>query len=107
MKLLVEQNLLKINEFNIVKQNDSMLKTVNDEGTTFEKVYSAALNMIEETNTYIKQEDQLKLDFATGKNDDMLGLMMAQMKADASLNFTIQMTNRVVESYKEIMRMQL
>lgn len=75
--------------------------------STFEMFYDAAVNLVNETNAHQRTADQLQLDFATGRTDDILAVMMAQERAHASLNFTLQVTSRIVESYREIMRMQI
>jgi flagellar hook-basal body complex protein FliE len=85
----------------------NMKNVERNTGNTFESFYSAAINLINETNAHQRISDQLQLDFATGKTDDILAVMMAQEKAYASLNFTVQITNKIVEAYREIMRMQI
>jgi flagellar hook-basal body complex protein FliE len=73
----------------------------------FESFFNAYLNIVEETNAYQNVADRAQVDFAAGKTDDMLSVMLSQEKAYASLNFTVQLTNKVIEAYKEIMRVQL
>jgi flagellar hook-basal body complex protein FliE len=34
-------------------------------------------------------------------------VLMAQDRAYSSLNFTVQVTNKIIESYREIIRMQI
>lgn len=85
------------------QNNRALISSAN----SFEKLYNSALNMYETANNNLIESEQVQLDFATGRTDDMLSVMMAQIKADTSLNFTIQVTNKVVESYREIMRMQI
>ncbi len=82
-------------------------KPIEPQGKTFDKFYEAALSVINEVNTYQRQAEQAQLDIATGKSDDILAVMMAQEKAYASLNFTVQVTNKIVEAYREIMRLQV
>ncbi len=73
----------------------------------FENFYNAALNVINETNNYQKAADKAQNDYVTGKTDDVLSVMMAQEKAYSTLNFTLQVTTKAVEAYREIMRMQI
>jgi flagellar hook-basal body complex protein FliE len=63
--------------------------------------------MLNETSAYQNAAESAQIDFAAGRTDDMLGVMLAQEKAFSTLNFTIQVTNKVVEAYREIMRIQL
>jgi len=82
-------------------------RPVAADGSTFEMFYNAAFNLINEVNAHQRASYQLQLDFSTGRTDDVLAVMMAQEKAHASLNFTVQVTSRIVEAYREIMRMQI
>jgi flagellar hook-basal body complex protein FliE len=83
-------------------------KAINyTEKSLFDDFFSAALKVYEQTNSSIIQSEQLYVDLATGKTDDVLAVILAQEKAQASLNFTIQVTGRVIEAYREIMRIQV
>ena len=74
---------------------------------SFDGFFGAALNAAGETNGCLNAASQAQLDLASGKTDDILSVMMAQEKAYSSLNLTVQVTNRVIEAYREIMRMQI
>jgi len=37
----------------------------------------------------------------------MLAVILAQEKAYTSLNFTVQVTSRIIDAYREIMRIQV
>ena len=74
---------------------------------SFASIYQAALDILQETNRYQHEADQAQLALATGKTDDILSVMLAQERAYSSLNFTVQVTNKIIESYREIMRMQV
>jgi len=73
----------------------------------FETMFDAALSVLNETNDYQKTADSLQLDLASGRTDNILSVLLAQEKAYSSLNFTVQVTNKLIEGYREIMRMQL
>ena len=73
----------------------------------FSAAFSAAVSILEDTNSMVAHSEQLQLDFATGRIDDILSVQMAQGRANDALNFTMQLTNRIIESYREIMRMQI
>ena len=78
-----------------------------DSGKVFEDIFTAAMDVVKETNAFQLTADRLQTDFATGKTDDMVAVLLAQDKAFSSLNFTVQITNKIIESYREIMRMQI
>ena len=78
-----------------------------EEQSPFTAFFNAALNMLNDTNRMQTDLYQAQLDFATGRLDDILAVQMAMDRAGNALNFTTQITNRIIESYREIMRMQL
>ena len=43
----------------------------------------------------------------TGEADDISGLLIDAQKAELSLNLALQIRNKVVDAYNEIMRMQV
>jgi len=47
------------------------------------------------------------LELLTGQTDDLSGLMLDMQKAELSLNLAIQIRNKVVDAYNEIMRMSV
>ena len=73
----------------------------------FDDVFAAALSLFNDTNATQLGADRAQLDFASGKNDDVLSVIMAEQKAYTALDFTVQVTSRAIEAYREIMRIQL
>lgn len=51
--------------------------------------------------------DALAQDIATGGSTSVHDLMVATSKASLSLEMAVQVRNRAVEAYQEIMRMQI
>ena len=47
------------------------------------------------------------LQLLTGQSDDMSGLLLDAQKAELSLSLALQIRNKVIEAYNEIMRMQV
>ena len=78
-----------------------------DEVSPFTAFFDAALSMLNDANRMQRDAYQAQLDFATGRLDDILAVQLALDRASNALNFTTQITNRIIESYREIMRMQL
>jgi len=75
--------------------------------SVFESVFGAAMDIVNETNKFQLDAEALQLDMAAGRTDNILAVTLAQERAFSSLNFTVQVTNKIIESYREIMRMQL
>ena len=83
------------------------LRSADIPDNPFSAFFGAAVDMVRATNQHQLEAEQLQLDFATGRIDDILAVQLAQDRAFTSLNFTVQVTNRIIESYREIMRMQI
>jgi flagellar hook-basal body complex protein FliE len=77
------------------------------EGSAFGAIFDSFMGMVGEANRLENEANQWQLDFVTGKTDDMLAVTLAQEKAYTSLNFTVQVTNRLIEAYREILRIAM
>lgn len=71
--------------------------------------FSSALNQALGTvNQSVTSADQMVSDVANGSsNTDLHNVMIAMQKADVLLKTTVQVRDRVVAAYQEIMRMQV
>jgi len=69
----------------------------------FGKVLSDALKNV---NDQQKNVEKLTDDFATGKISNIHELIVEAEKASVSLRLTVEVRNRIVDAYREIMRMQ-
>ncbi|MGH6884060.1 MAG: flagellar hook-basal body complex protein FliE, partial [Hypericibacter sp.] len=58
-------------------------------------------------DTQIKTADQSVQDVVLGKTDNLHRVMMDIEAARMSLELVVQVRNRVVEAYQELMRMQI
>lgn len=67
--------------------------------------------MLEDALQSVANQEQevhkLNEQFITGQISDVHNLMIASEKAQIGLQLTVQVRNKVVEAYQEIMRMQL
>ena len=73
-------------------------------GTSFSDVLTESLNTAAETDAADKAS---ALELLSGQTDDMSGLLLDAQKAEISLNLALQLRNKVVDAYNEIMRMQV
>ena len=73
----------------------------------FDEILQAFMGTVQETNAYQLAAEQAQLDLASGKTDDVLAVTLAQDRAYNSLNFTVQVTNKIIESYRQIMQLQI
>lgn len=62
---------------------------------------------IGETNGLLNKADQISTDFSLNKTADLHEVMIAVEEAGMALNYTMQVRNKVIEGYQELMRMQI
>lgn len=62
---------------------------------------------IEETNSAQLKADKATADLVTGRADNIHEVMLSMEEADISMRMLVQMRNKVVDAYQEIMRMQV
>lgn len=102
---------MAINGISEVKQmipNNIGLSGMNEEQRSPEISFGEYLNTALMKVTELEnQADQLKEDFALGKNDNIPEVLIAGEKANVALQFTMQIRNKILDAYSEIMRMQI
>ncbi len=59
------------------------------------------------TNDLLIESQKLADDFAAGYTDNIPQVVLAAEKADIALQFTMQIRNKIMDAYSEIMRMQI
>jgi len=96
-----------INPVNFINIPESPIKIGEKKQNIFSDVLDSAVDLLRDTNRFQIERDTAQIKFATGEDDNMLTVLLAQEKAFTSLNFTVQVTNKIIESYREIMRMQM
>ncbi|HOP91763.1 MAG TPA: flagellar hook-basal body complex protein FliE [Acetivibrio thermocellus] len=64
-------------------------------------------NAIKQVDELEKQSKAVAEDFAAGKTDNIHEVMIAAQKADIAIQFTLQIRNKILDAYNEIMRMQI
>lgn len=62
---------------------------------------------LREINTTIKESEQAGLDLASGKPVNLHETMLAVTKAELAFNLAVQLRNKTVEAYQDVMRMQV
>lgn len=90
---------------NISSNSDT--KVTKDTGSAFDSLFSSAVNMYSEADSYQKKAEEAEMNFAMGYSDNTHDLALAQQKANISLQYTVKVTNKALEAYKEIMNMQI
>jgi flagellar hook-basal body complex protein FliE len=75
-----------------------------DAPKSFADTLKAAVNNV---NDMQKVADVKMQEIATGKNHNIPEVMIAAEKADISLKLMVQVRNKIIEAYQEIMKMQV
>lgn len=66
-----------------------------------------AVNQLNETNSYLQDQEDEEIKLALGLTENTHDLAIAQAKAQMSLSYTVALRDRFIEAYKEIMQMQI
>lgn len=77
---------------------------VEQTGPSFAEMFEKALNQVEQDQ---KVANDLSVKLATGEIQDIEQVMIASERANLSLGMAVQVRNKVLEAYQEIMRMPL
>ncbi|MBP5160379.1 MAG: flagellar hook-basal body complex protein FliE [Lachnospiraceae bacterium] len=104
-------SLPNVGKFNSIEAfTDSVFKKSDkpevERAKGFDALLDSAMKMIKETNGYSNAAADAELDYAMGGNTSTTDVMVAQMKANVSLQYTVALRNAVMDAYKEIMQLQ-
>ncbi|MBQ2705489.1 MAG: flagellar hook-basal body complex protein FliE [Agathobacter sp.] len=107
-------NLSKLSEKEVASiysaYNDTLssLTGISDEdGKDFSTILDSMMNAVDETNTLQNQAEAAEIQFALGQSDNTHDLLVAQTKANVSLQYTVAVRDRLIEAYQQIMQMQI
>lgn len=97
-----------INGFNAISPSlfgsTNKIQDQDSNGMGFVDYLKDALN---KTNSLQLDSEKVTNDFAVGKTDNIHQVMIAAEKADVALQFTMQIRNKILDAYNEIMRIQI
>jgi flagellar hook-basal body complex protein FliE len=90
-------------------QNDNKVdlkfdKAEKQNGASFKETVS---NFVNEVNDLQVKAGESVENFATGKVENVHEVMIAMSKAEVSFKFMMETRNKLIDAYKEIMRMQV
>ncbi|MDD6208141.1 MAG: flagellar hook-basal body complex protein FliE [Clostridiales bacterium] len=88
------------------KNNITNVVSKDDNTVAFDSLLDSAVQMLDETNrlSNLAQEEEIK--YALGQSTSTHDLIVAQQKANLSLQYTVVMRDSVVSAYRELMNMQ-
>ena len=97
-----------ISSGNIAASLPLELTKVGDHSTTGTGAFGKVVQkFIDDTNTQQLNADMSVEKLATGQSDSVHETMLALTKADLSLRVFMEVRNKVIDAYQEVMRMQL
>ena len=76
-------------------------------GTLFDSFLNTAIENINTTNSYLSDAEDEEIKFALGETESTHDLTIALQKASTALQYTVAIRDRLMESYREIMQMQI
>ncbi len=78
-----------------------------DEDRSFGSFLQAAVDQINETNTYLRRQEEEEIKLALGLTENTHDLAIAQAKASTAIQVTTALRDKFLEAYKEIMQIQM
>lgn len=79
----------------------------NDEDNIFSTFLDAAVHNITDTNIALSNQENEVLKWAMGISENPHDLTIAAGKAEAALNYTTALRDKLLDAYKEIMQLQI
>ncbi|MDQ0860130.1 flagellar hook-basal body complex protein FliE [Bacillus sp. V2I10] len=97
-----------ISPFQMQSVKESQNQDVQNNNQTQQTSFSDFLTQsINEVNSMQVKSDQMTAALAKGKNVQLQDVMIATEKASVTMLATIEIRNKAVEAYQEMMRMQM
>lgn len=79
-----------------------------EKSSTTQKSFADTLNeAIGTVNQLQKASDKGMQELATGRTDNIAEVMIATEKADIALKLMVQVRNKIIDAYQDIMKMQV
>ncbi len=91
-------------DFSSIKEISGISQQEESASTSFSSVLNQMMEQVNETGA---QAEQDLLSIATGEADNLHTITMNIAKADLALQTTVQVRNKVMDAYNEVMRMTL
>ncbi|MCM1086775.1 MAG: flagellar hook-basal body complex protein FliE [Muribaculaceae bacterium] len=74
---------------------------------SFGNLLNTAIENINTTNAYLSDAEDEEIKWALGETENTHDLSVALMKASTALQYTVAIRDKLLESYKELMQMQI
>ncbi len=100
-------SLLNVSSDAIKQAAVSAPTTKTGDDKSFNTFLDAAVNQLDETNSYLQDQEDEEIKLSLGLSDNTHDLAIAQQKALTSLQYTTSLRDNFMTAYKEIMNMQM
>ena len=87
-----------------IQDNKNISNENSKKDMNFQSIFNEAL---EKSDSLILESEKLANDMAVGNIDNIHQVLIAGEKADIALQLTLQIRNKILDAYNEIMRMQI
>ncbi len=93
-----------LSEIRSQRQKSTGLEIPSSSGPSFAESLKSAVHQVNELQ---RVSDSKMEALATGENKNIPEVMLAVEKADIALKMLVQVRNKVIDAYQEVMRMQV
>lgn len=83
---------------------DTQTNDIEEKGGSFTDIFQSAIDAVRETD---KEKTQMEYLMATGQLDNPALLTIASTKAQLSVDLLVQLRNKSMDAYNELMRISL
>lgn len=102
------ENLIQSGQTLRESRNEGMKREIIGPADPGQKTFGETLkDAVQSVNQLQQTADKKMEDLATGKAKSIPDVMIAAEKADIALKLMVQVRNKVIEAYQEIMKMQV
>ena len=93
---------------NLKLNQSTQIETPSSSGASGDQSFAATLKQaINQVNDLQQVSNKKMQELSVGKTDNIADVMIAADKADIALRVMVQVRNKVIDAYHEIMRMQV
>lgn len=100
-RLNAQQQLQRVNRGN--QFNELQPKMPEEPTPSFKEVLSNAFGQVD---TLQKKSDEMVIDFSKGHVENIHDVMVAMEKANFGLQLTVEVRNKLLDAYKEVMNLR-
>lgn len=95
---------LPLQQLSIIKDTNGVVEKNNQEGVSFKDFLNGAIHGVNDLQIESEKQNEA---FALGLTDNIHQVMIVSEKAEMALQYTMQVRNKILDAYQEIMRMPI